>query len=242
MGLVSTLAINGVIFRIWGMNFFQVANASDILLAGANVLSITFLATIGIILLSLPFTLLFWSQQKIHSRSWRKNAEPKLESEVRPYILLLFSTVLGVSLFLVGHRLNWFWPHGKNHDTEWWTPYIAVFLVLESVFLAVVLTIFRSKFSSEALAKIKIFIHSPVFLFSLSIILILANSSIYAVLAKPDWRILNADYDCEQTLVVLWIGSETVAAHCGNIDDRIYETEQVILLPRNDLRFEQLEK
>jgi len=232
LGLLFSMVVNGVVFRIWGLNFYTVASPSDVLMSGANI--VTWMALLVVLLAALFHSASLYMSRMAKRLDPQKRFKYVIVHDLFPFAFISFAFLSATaSVYLSG---EYGLPAVGSTEDRPPTWFFVSFLAAAIIGIASVHLIRidprsdQFRFLKKVVSTRVYTIVSLTLLFGLMILW-------YALLSKPGWIIEGGNITCSEELTAAWIGSETVVARCGNRVTPTYQSEELVVIPRSDLVF-----
>ncbi len=239
LGLIGSIYVNGLVFRIWGINFFDVASPTDLVLSGANIISICVMMLMIIVLGSYPLSLMNNLLFRIISSG--DSAIKPIAIDLIPYTILTFVVALPLlSLSFPEHIPDIIFTfYESNNKLPAWYMLVGYVLIFVFSFYFLLISL---KHQSRIFRRIGAISRSWQFPIVLGFLSATTFTCIYAFLAVPKWEIAGVQHNCKSQLIALWIGSETVVARCDDAKSRVVDSKHYMMIPRDGLKFHSIAK
>jgi hypothetical protein len=228
-GLVLSLLINGLIFRIWGLNFFEIASPADLVMSGANTISVITILTLIIVLFSLAYSrfLSYIDRSQLPARHRYRN---KMLRDFYPFVYLM--AMIGLAA-LAHPKIDSLFPtYTATHEERGileYAPLAELFLYTVWIHFAI------GKQDSIFFNKVKRYTRNPVVVIIVISSLIVAHTVTIALEDVPNWYVIRSDANCSKPLAVVWLGTDAVVARCGDLSSPSYVGSNFLIFTRSDV-------
>jgi hypothetical protein len=245
LGAILSLVINGVIFALWGLNFYAIASPADIVMSGASLVVTAVILTLIVIAVGLPLgimsyrvdratqTLMVPRAEKVLFRAYQFGWGTRWSSKRRAYKLMRltlnihFQTSLSFFLFLI-----------TSVAMALLGQWIAVFsmVILQGISLGTLVSHFVFVGKIDWSEKEKSLRRSS-YLASAFLFIIASELTIfYAVERTPRLIAIVPDQPCNAQLGVVWMGTESLVLRCGPLDKPFRYSDNFIIVSRENVR------
>ena len=224
------MLINGFLFSLWGLNFFQIAAPSDILMSGAQmaiyVLFISIILGINSFISHRYFRVVI---DKIHSS---KSIKSLFLKDVIP-IFIIFTLLTIAALWIpIALSLNAFDLRDLLDTKSIPSIWLAISMAVLSIFVTIYIHLATSYHNTVRFVKLKARLRKPVVVGLTALVFAFACVGIYALAAKPDWEVFGHSGHCDEKFTAIWLGAESIVARCGDADEPIYQSDSFYVIPR----------
>jgi hypothetical protein len=231
IGGVLSLIANGVIFWIWGLNFFQIASPSDLIMSGSLIAGWLILVICGTIVFSLIPAFISFSLDMITHRVVKQylpnsiivSGKGVFSGSFQLSVIYLIMTCAFCYMLIFDY---WSWP---------WVRFLAfgtAFAIAYTLIPIIISNITEIESPREFLIRRAIIVATFLLIACTELVIYFAVNTHPTMVGKVD------GLRCFAPLRVVWVGTETVVLRCGPNYRPVRSTDHFFIVARDSVMLE----